>query len=184
MPTGSGAIVVHRMLEQLVDDYCVVPYSPALTYFPPILRWSVALPEADIIHTTPDHAPMFRRRDIPLVVTFHNFVVDAFMSQYSTLKQRIHYATDLKYFLRRSLEIADRVTAVSAYTAKLVREELKFAGEIEVITNGVDTDAFRPAAEVQGRERPRHRGAPPLVRHRAGGGGGDRRPPLPSGQDG
>lgn len=138
-----------------MDDYRVIPYSPKLTYFPPALRWYVPRPEADIIHTTPDHAPMFRHRGIPLVVTFHNFVVDAFMSQYSTLTQRIHYATDLKYFLRRSLEIADRVTAVSEFTANLVRQELRFSGGIEVIPNGVDTDAFRPSTEGHVRKQPR-----------------------------
>lgn len=155
MPTGSGAIVVHRMLERLLRSYQVVPYSPKLTLFPPALKWLVPKPDADVIHTTPDHAPLFRRSDIPLVVTFHNFVVDSFMSQYSTLAQRAHYATDLKYFLRRSLEIADRVTAVSAFTAGLVRTELGFTGHIDVITNGVDTEAFRPANEIRNTTQPR-----------------------------
>lgn len=155
MPTGSGAIVVHRMLERLLDNFHVVPYAPGLTYFPPALRWLVPQPDADIVHTTPDHAPMFRRKGTPLVVTFHNFVVDRFMSEYSTLAQRLHYATDLKYFLRRSLDIADCVTAVSNSTADLVRTELSFSGHIEVIPNGVDTDAFRPAEEPGGGERPR-----------------------------
>ncbi len=155
MPTGSGAIVVHRMLERLLDDFRVVPYSPRLTYFPPLLRWAVPGPAADIIHTTPDHAPMFRRRGVPLVVTFHNFVIDAFMRPYSTLTQRVHYGTDLRYFLRRSLQIADRVTAVSAFTADLVRRELGYDGPLEVIGNGVDTELFHPPAERRGDRRPR-----------------------------
>ena len=155
MPTGSGAIVVHRMLERLLDNFRVIPYSPRLTYFPPALKWCVPRPDADILHTTPDHAPMFRRRGVPLVVTFHNFVVDAFMSQYSTLVQRIHYATDSRYFLRRSLEIADRVTAVSAFTADLIRTELSYTGRIEVISNGVDTDTFRPSGSTRNTSKPR-----------------------------
>ena len=111
MPTGSGAIVVHRALEERLSDYEIVPYSPSLTYFPPALRWSVPTPAADVIHTTPDHAMFFKRPDIPLVSTFHNYVVDDFMRPYSTMVQKIHYATDLKYFLKKggpNLGSADR----------------------------------------------------------------------------
>ena len=155
MPTGSGAIVVHRMLERQLDDFNVVPYAPRLTLFPPALKWCVPRPDADIIHTTPDHGPFFKRQGLPLVVTFHNLVIDAFMSRYSTLAQRAHYATDLKYFLRKSLDIADRVTAVSEFTAGLVRQELGYEGQIDVITNGIDTHAFRPASSPRRSGKPR-----------------------------
>jgi glycosyltransferase involved in cell wall biosynthesis len=143
------------MLERQLRDFHVVPYSPRLTLFPPALKWLVPQPDADIIHTTPDHGPFFKRHGVPLVVTFHNLVIDTFMSRYSTLAQRLHYATDLKYFLRKSLEIADRVTAVSAFTAGLVRQELGYEGQIDVITNGVDTRNFRPTDSPSKSDKPR-----------------------------
>ena len=150
MPTGSGAIVVHRMLEQCLDDYMVVPYSPKLTYFPPALRWRVPKPTADLIHTTPDYAPFLKRRGRPLVTTFHNLVIDDFMSPYSSMLQRLHYRTDLRLFLKKALRLSDRISAVSQFTADLVRQELAYDGPIEVIPNGIDTRFFRPGRSPAG----------------------------------
>jgi L-malate glycosyltransferase len=144
MPTGSGAIIVHRELEQRLSGYGIVPYSPNLTYFPPTLKWAVPSPPADLIHTTPDHAQFFKRPGIPLVSTFHNLVIDEFMSPYSTWPQRLHYRTDLRYFLKRALRLSDHITAVSQFTADLVRQELDYDGTIEVIPNGVDINYFSP----------------------------------------
>jgi glycosyltransferase involved in cell wall biosynthesis len=144
MPTGSGAIVVHRMLEQQLGDYTVVPYAPKLTFFPPALRWRVPRPPADLIHTTPDYAPFLKRRGRPLVTTFHNLVVDDFMSPYSSMLQRLHYRTDLRLFLKKAIKLSDRITAVSQFTADLVRQELEHDGPIDVIPNGIDTRLFRP----------------------------------------
>lgn len=151
MPTGSGAIVVHRMLEQRLDEYNVAPYSPSWTWFPPLLRAVVPNTPADLIHTTPDHAPFVRRRGLPLVTTFHNLVIDDFMAPYSSLLQRLHYRTDLRIFLSRALRMSDRITAVSRFTAELVRQELHFDGTIDVIPNGIDTAFFRPAAAASDR---------------------------------
>jgi len=153
MPTGSGAIVVHRTLEERLPDYKIVPYRPSLTYFPPLLRWNVPKPAADIIHTTPDHALFFKRPGIPLVSTFHNFVVDSFMQPYSTVTQRIHYATDLRYFLQKAVGLSDRLTAVSQFTADLAMQELKCDKPIEVIPNGVDTDIFSPRSDARSKQQ-------------------------------
>jgi len=152
MPTGSGAIVVHRMLEHELQNYTVVPYSPSLTYFPPALRWRVPRPAADLVHTTPDYAPFMKRAGLPLVTTFHNFVIDDFMAPYSTFLQRLHYRTDLRYFLQKALRIADRVTAVSEFTAGLVRQVLGYGGSIDVIPNGIDTEFFKPAVRRTGNQ--------------------------------
>lgn len=155
MPLGTGAIVVHHMLEDRLDNYRVIPYSPKATYFPPCLRWCVPRPRADIVHTTPDHAPLLYQAGVPLVVTYHNFVVDSYMRPYSTIAQRIHYSTDLRFFLRRSLKLADRVTAVSKFTADLIRSELGFEGEVKVIPNGVETERFRLVKGSHVRSKPR-----------------------------
>lgn len=48
-----------------------------MTYFAPRVRWNLPNPTADVIHTTPDYALFFKRVGIPLVSTFHNFVIDA-----------------------------------------------------------------------------------------------------------
>lgn len=119
MPRGSGAIVVHRMLEDRLPDYKVFGYNPYFELMPPLLKWAVPHAEPELNHTTPDHAIFFRRADVPLVVTFHNLVIDRFMQAYSSRLQWLHYSTDLRWSLRRSLRAATLITAVSRFTADL-----------------------------------------------------------------
>ncbi|MEM7501238.1 MAG: glycosyltransferase family 4 protein [Pseudomonadota bacterium] len=152
MPQGSGAIVVHRMLEKRLRGYSVVPYDPRLEYCPPLMRWVVPRPPADVIHTTPDHAVCFKRSSAPLVATFHNLVIDDFMQAYSSTLQKLHYRTDLRWYLRRGVSAATKLTAVSQFTADLARQELSIGADIEVIPNGVETERFVPAtAHREGR---------------------------------
>jgi glycosyltransferase involved in cell wall biosynthesis len=66
------------------------------------------------------------------------------MRPYSSPLQRLHYRTDLKWWTKRAVKGATRITAVSHFIAGLVRRELNPAGEISVIYNGVDTERFRP----------------------------------------
>lgn len=143
MPTGSGAIVVHRQLERFLPNYRVLPFSPMRELFPPLIGLQ-RLVGASIVHTTPDHATFLARPGVPLVITFHNLVVDAFMRRYSSLLQRLHYSTDLRWLIRRALRRADAVTAVSEFTRELVRAEFDFTGAISVVPNGVDVGHFKP----------------------------------------
>lgn len=141
--SGSGAYIVHKMLEQGISAYKVKSYHPYLTLFPPLLRL-VGFRQADIIHTSADYAIFSHKRDIPLVSTFHNFVLDKYNHQYSSLLQKVHYQTDLRLYTRYALLKSSRITAVSHYIAQLIRRELSYQGDIRVIHNGVDTDRFVP----------------------------------------
>jgi glycosyltransferase involved in cell wall biosynthesis len=89
------------------------------------------------------------------VATFHNYVLDPGMRAHGTLLQRLHYATDLRLFTRRSLARATAVTAVSRATADLVRDDLGYAGTLHVIPNSVDGDRFSPATSKNERRRAR-----------------------------
>jgi L-malate glycosyltransferase len=149
MPTGSGAIVVHRTLERHLPGYQVQPYNPWWTLFPPALaRFSRR--NSAIIHTAVDYGLFLHRPPRPLVVTFHNYVLDQLMRPFSSRLQWLHYRTDLRYFTRTSLRRAAVVTAVSEATAALVREDLGYKGPIQVIPNGIDTELFKPAARPAG----------------------------------
>jgi glycosyltransferase involved in cell wall biosynthesis len=143
MCTGNGAYIVHKRLASHIAGYSVAAYHPYWTLCPPILPL-LRGPGAPIIHTTPDHAIFFARKDARLVLTFHNYVLDRPMRSCSTPAQRIHYRTDLRLFTRLALRRADRVTAVSQATARLLRGDLGFAGPIEVVHNGVDIERFQP----------------------------------------
>ena len=150
MATGNGAYIIHRILGNKIPDYHICGYNPYWTLCPPALPFLCrrqGIP--DIIHTTPDYAAFFKRRNVPLVVTFHNLILDSFMGRYSSLPQRIHYKTDLRFFTRKALAASAIVTSVSRSTADMVRKELGYSGDIRVIYNGIDTDMFYPAAAKQ-----------------------------------
>ena len=150
VPSGSGASVIHRALQEAIPGYALATYPPRWEYFPPLLR-RLREPAADLVHAPPDHAVFVCPRRTPLVITFHNYVLDRAMRPYSSAVQRLHYATDLRLYTRMALRRAAAVTAVSEFTARLLREDLRFGGPIEVIPNGVDVGRFCPGdAPLQG----------------------------------
>jgi len=155
MATGNGAYVVHKMIEKHVDGYRVYGYNPWWEYFPVTFPLFFRGQKPSLVHTTPDYGYLFRRTGSPLVVTVHNFVLDSFMKRYSSWAQRIHYKTDLLFFTRLSIEKADCITAVSKFTADMVREELGFRGPIRIIYNGIDTRRFHPPQKIENRKNVR-----------------------------
>lgn len=145
MGTGNGAHVVHKLLESRIPGYHVISYNPYRTLFPPSLLLLGRCTQAALIHTTPDYAFFHARKDIPLVVTFHNYVLDRFMHAYSSTLQNIHYQTDLKIFTRLAIGKASFITAVSQFTADLVKQDMHLHGKnIKVIYNGIDQTLFTP----------------------------------------
>lgn len=150
MATGNGAYVIHKALERSISDYKVLPYNPYWTLCPPSLFSFGRFFNADLIHTTPDYAYFHRRKKIPLVVTFHNYVLDRFMRNYSSFLQNMHYQTDLKLFTKLALAKAKMITAVSHFTADLVSREMQLDKDrIRVIYNGVDSRFFTPSKFTQ-----------------------------------
>ena len=144
---GNGAYVIHRLLEDRISDYRVAGYNPYWTLFPFILPAVASTKEADLIHTTPDYARFFYKKNIPLIVTFHNYILDHWMQTHSSPLQRLHYATDLRLWTQMAVNRACRITAVSHFTAQLVSQDLDLAAPIDVIYNGVDADLFFPAKQ-------------------------------------
>jgi glycosyltransferase involved in cell wall biosynthesis len=145
VPEGSGAIVVHRSLARALPSYEVTGYNPwATLLLPPLLYRYRPARRVRAVHTSADHGLFFARTGIPLLLTFHNYVLDPFMRAYSSPLQNLHYRTDLRYFIRHSLRLASAVSAVSHATADLVRRDLGYEGNIDVIANGVDEVRFRP----------------------------------------
>jgi len=145
MPTGNGAFVLHKILEAGIKGYRVHPYSPYREFFPATLPFSLRGRQPSLIHTTADYGFFFKRKGIPLILTLHNFVLDSLMMRYSTILQCTHYKTDLRWFTKASLKIADVVTSVSHFSADLVKRELNYTSDICVIYNGIDTHKFTPA---------------------------------------
>lgn len=151
--SGNGAHVIHKSLEAHVANYQVISYKPSKTLFPPLLCRVGKNIKVDLIHTTADYGLFHAKKGIPLVLTFHNYVLDAFMHAYSSTLQNFHYQTDLKWFTQRSTRLADQITAVSHYTAHLVERELQLSKSIKVIYNGIDERNFTPAQGKKSRDR-------------------------------
>ncbi|RJX19232.1 MAG: glycosyltransferase family 1 protein [Desulfobulbus sp.] len=145
MPRGNGAYIIHQLLSENIRDYTLQGYNPYWTLSPPALRFLFQNnASADIIHTTPDYGCFFAQKKIPLVLTFHNFVLDDYMREHSSLAQKIHYRTLLRKFTQHSLQMAHDVTSVSHFTANIVQKELDYYGRVRVIYNGVDQERFKP----------------------------------------
>ena len=142
--SGSGAGVIHKSLEQAINGYHLIQYNPYLTLFPPSLYFLGRSYDADVIHTTADYAIYHNRKNVPMVLTFHGFVLDPYIRKYSTFLQSLHYQTDLRYQTKKALPMAAVITAVSNFTANLVRDELDPDTEIRTIYNGVDESLFTP----------------------------------------
>ena len=144
IPKGSGALVVHRCLAKALSNYEIRPYHPYRELLPWTLRALKKPSEARIIHTIPEYGIFFAQRASILVRTFHNFVLDAFMWDYSNGLQKLHYRTDLKWWTRLGIEHAHALTAVSQFTAEIARQNLKPERPIQVIYNGIDSERFHP----------------------------------------
>jgi L-malate glycosyltransferase len=145
MANGNGAYILHKILESKIKNYRVFAYNPYFTLAPPLLAFMGRTKKPLAIHTTPDYAIFSYRKNIPLVLTFHNYVLDPWIRPYSSPLQRLHYRTDLRLWSRMAVRKAHTITAVSHFTAGLARKDLNIFYPIKVIYNGIDTDRFIPA---------------------------------------
>ena len=67
------------------------------------------------------------------------------MLKHSTWSQRLHYKTDLRLWFNLAVKRSNAITAVSQFTADLVRQDMKLTKPIRIIYNGVDTNRFIPS---------------------------------------
>jgi glycosyltransferase involved in cell wall biosynthesis len=144
MATGNGAYVVHCLLERYLPNYRIAGFNPYLTLIPILLRAAANCKGAKVIHSTPDYAVFNHTKSVPLIITFHNYVLDRWMQFHSSWLQRIHYATDLRLWTRMAVRKASYLTAVSYFLADLVKRDLGLTKPVRVIYNGIDVDHFRP----------------------------------------
>lgn len=147
--SGNGAYIVHKLLSENINNYTVCPYNPLWTLLPPRLCKTIKYPDADIIHTTPDHPIWLNRTSKQVIITFHNYMLDAVMAQKASSFQRFYYVNALKKYTLLSINNAQTITAVSNFTANLVKKDLGLKQDIEVIYNGVDTCKFSPKKRVK-----------------------------------
>lgn len=148
--SGSGVMVVHRMLEARLGDYRVEPLSPWWGLMPPMLavrhRQAVG-----ITHSQPELGPWAAHPDSRLVATFHNYYLDAELMADASRAQRSYYRSVMAPAVRASLRRASLVTTVSRFTADLIQRHHSLGDRLVLIRNGVDTAMFSPGNSAGGR---------------------------------
>jgi glycosyltransferase involved in cell wall biosynthesis len=74
----------------------------------------------------------------------HGYAIDKALHPYSSLVQKIHGRTDLRWLHQLAVKYADVLTTVSQYTANLAKQDLSITKPIKVIYNGVNEQLFFP----------------------------------------
>lgn len=143
---GSGSYIIHKYLSDNIPNYSLITYHNSLNFISPALKM-LNLKNAGLIHVPANYALFFSRSKTPLIITFHNYFLDSWMLQFSSSLQKIHYLYNLRPWIKRALTKASMVTAVSRFTADMVKNDLGYSGDIKVIYNGVDTNHFIPKAK-------------------------------------
>lgn len=146
VPRGSGAYVIHNQLEDSIANYRLFTHSPAMEYFPFALPiWAAKKTSgASMIHSTLDYGWMYRKKGIPLILTAHNYLLCHEAYKHSTLRQRIHYSTDLRASTRMSIREADLIVCVSDFTRNVICEKYKIYDKTIIIYNGIDCNKYYP----------------------------------------
>lgn len=141
---GNGAFVVHKTLEKHLRGYRVTPVSPYWSLAPQLLRLRPHA-KCPVTHTTPEMGPYGVHPASRLVVTFHNYYLDREMMRLASPAQALYYRCTMAQTVRESLKRAEIVTAVSNFTADLVRRHHSLhSNRLIVVKNGVDTELFSP----------------------------------------
>jgi L-malate glycosyltransferase len=149
--SGSGVAVIHRQLQAAwPNDYQVEELSPYWGVFPPLLRTRRPGP-ARITHSLPELGPWSAAPGSDLVATFHNYYLDREILDQSSLAQRIYYRGILAPTIAASLRRAKWITAVSRFTAGLVRQFHPVGERLVIVRNGIDTDRFAPSERSETR---------------------------------
>ena len=114
-------------------------------FLPSLLQNKQPPAGTDIIHANSWSAFAFKRKNIPLVVTEHHCVLDPALQTHKNRYQCIYHENIIKYFEQASFKKAQKVIAVSKYTANSLQRTFGLS-DIEVIYNWVDTGKFVPAS--------------------------------------
>ncbi len=145
---GSGADV---FTERLVDGLkqrgirAEIGWLPHRAEFAP---WSVASPSppswANLVHVNTWLPRRFLPRRLPMVATTHH-CVHGEAAPIGSAVQRLYHRLWVKSLEKEVLCRADRVTAVSHYTARRTAAVFSI-DDIAVIHNGVQLDVFTPGS--------------------------------------
>ena len=149
---GTGAdVYAERMaagLERRGIQACVTWHNRCFELFPSLLGCVPLPPQTDIILANSWYGYAFRRKGIKLVITVYHCVHDAAYAPFRSLLQKIYHDTWIYFHESRSLKSADRIVAISNYTAASVKKIFTGCDPV-VIYPGIDTGFFRPGQRAR-----------------------------------
>ncbi len=109
--------------------------------------WSVPVPRppewATVVHANSWLHPRFLPPHLSVVSTLHSCVHDPALRPYKSPAKALYHAAWIRRVEAAHLRRADRVVAVSRYTADMAQRVFG-RSDIDVIYNGVDTAVFHP----------------------------------------
>lgn len=145
---NSGSDVYFKILEQElkargveVETYY---YPKIFQFFPFFLKFVDNEITADIIHSNIEYGWVFKKKNIPLVVTVLHIVFEKEFQKHTSLFQKLFHYLILRPNTKKSLQIANKTIAISKYTQKSVYREFGKRKNIDVIYNGIDPSIFKP----------------------------------------
>jgi len=139
---GSGAIIVHKQLQDNIQGYSVNPLNPLWSTFP--IGAHFLQKDNPIVHSSPDLGSSIVNKDSKFVVTFHNYYLDDEHLSEASLAQKLYYKLVLSKSVESAIHRADKIVAVSNYIADLIKSHHNFDADLEVIYNGINTQHFYP----------------------------------------
>jgi len=155
LQTGSGTDVYTEALAEGLaaagHNAVRTPFNRLWQYCPWPLRLARPPAGTEIILANSWHGFAFRRTGCKLVVIEYHCVLDPAYLPYRSALQAVFHEGLVRGFERASLKAADRVVAISAYTADSVRAALG-GPRPEVILTGLDTAFFCPPPQPQPKE--------------------------------
>lgn len=150
-PTVKTNTGTDRFTEQLVLALNQKGFRAEITWLPhyaEYLPWLVPIPQkpswANVTHINSWlHSRFLQQEGMPLIVNVHLCVQDSSLAPYKSWYQKKYHQLWVTPIERNMIEQADRVIAVSKYTADQVASFFR-KSNIEFIYNGIDTSIFTP----------------------------------------
>lgn len=143
---SGSAIFDLRLYEALAKNKInsfVRHFSLNYSYCPFILKYIKINGNIDIIHSNADYGYFFYRKNKKLVLTIHHLVNDKEYAKYTSCLQRAYHKIYTERYLKKALEIGDKIIAVSNFTKDMVLKEIG-QYEVDVIYNGINEKVFKP----------------------------------------
>lgn len=149
----SGADVFTIRLAEALRRAGHVPllqwFDHRYEFMPHLLKRVQAPSGTDVVHAGSWQGFAFKRKNIPLVVTEHHYVLDPAFRPYKSHSQHIYHSLLIDRYIRESFKVADAIATVSAFTARVLKSQLNLKAA-KVIPLWADYGVFSPASNFLG----------------------------------